>query len=997
MAEPVHPVRHDNDDPRTEAGSLRVQILGSLRLWRGGVELNAGPRQQAHVLALLVARVGQPVSTGDLIDLIWAEDAPASALNVIHKYIGALRRLLEPAVPARSSGRYLHRHGNAYVFTAGPDVLDLVSFRELVDAARAALARQARDLALDCYVEALGLWKGHAGAGFADGSAAPVLAALDDEFHTVCAAATELAVSLRQPERVILPLQLAASMALFHEPVQASLITALGAAGRQAEALSAFQAVRDRLAEELGIDPSAPLQAAHRRVLTQTPTTPSIAGTGRGGDPTPAGQAGVVGPGEETREESDVLLQASGPDLMEPVVPSVVAARVRPAGVPRQLPTDVSRFVGRALPLKQLDGLLSDVTGASAAVATIVGTAGVGKTSLAVHWSHSAAERFPDGQLYANLRGFDPTGAVARPDEVLRGFLTALGAPAQSLSATTEGLVSQYRSELAGRRVLIVLDNARDASQVRPLLPSASGSFVLVTSRDQLTGLVALDGAEPIAIDVLDPDEAYDLLTRRLGPARLSAEPDAATEIITRCARLPLALAVTAARAAVRPELPLAGLVEEMREAQTPLDALGGTDAASDVRSVFGCSYAALREPTATLFRRLGLHPGPDLTVPAAASACGLPVAQVRPLLAELAGANLISEHRPGRFAFHDLLRAYAADLAERLDTADDRHCATRRLIDHHVHSADTANRQFGKAKHSPVEPPPAGPGVSVVEPADEQRALAWFDAEVANLIAVARQVEAAELDRHTIAYAAILENYLRRRGLTRLWVSLQETAVRAAGRLGDPAALRAAFSCLGGALNQMGDHDGAIQLYQRAIDLGPDPDPVRQGGIHLGLAAVFTSLGRYAAASDEINRALALFRGGNDRDREAAALNDIGWNHYLAGDYDQALVSCTQALALFEVVGNRSGQAYTWDSLGQAHHKLGHEDEASACHQRSLAMLRELGHRYAEAIILLHIGDCHEAGGRGTDARLAWQEALAILDALDHPDAEDARARLTR
>jgi len=963
---PAHPVRRNDDDPRAEAGSVRVQILGSLRLWRGDVELNAGPRQQAHVLALLAARVGQPVSTEDLIDLIWADDAPASALNVIHKYIGALRRLLEPAVPARSSGRYLHRRGNAYVFTAGPDMLDLVSFRELRGAGLAALGRQARDVALDYYVEALALWKGHAGTGFADGSTSPVLTALDDEFHAACSAAAELAVSSGQPERVIAPLRLATSMALFHEPVHASLVTALGAAGRQAEALSAFHAVRDRLAEELGIDPGPPLQAAHLRVLAQTP-----------------------------REELDVLPRAPGPDIGEPVAPRVVAARVRPGGVPRQLPTDISRFVGRALPLKKLDELLSDLTTASAAVATIVGTAGVGKTSLAVRWAHSVAARFPDGQLYANLRGFDPTGAVARTDEVLRGFLAALGAPSQSLSATVESLVSQYRGYLADRRVLVVLDNARDASQVRPLLPGASGGFVVVTSRDQLTGLVALDGAEPIAIDVLDPGEAYDLLTRRLGPARLAAEPDAVAEIIARCARLPLALAVTAARAAVRSELPLAGLVEQMREAQTPLDALGGTDAASDVRAVFDCSYAALREPAATLFRRLGPHPGPDLTVPAAASACGLPVARVRPLLAELAGANLISEHQPGRFAFHELLRAYAADLAERLDTADDRRRATRRLIDHHVHSADTANRHFGKAKHSPVEPPPAGPGVTVVEPADEQQTLAWFDAEVANLIAIARQVEADELDRHTIAFAAILETYLRRRSLTQLWLSLQEAAVQAAERLGDPAALRAAFSCLGGALKQIGDHGQAVQLYQRTLDLGPDPDPVRQGGIHLSLCAVLNDLGRDAEAMAEANRALALFQAGNDRDREAAARNDIGWNHYLAGDYDQALASCTQALAMFEAVGNRSGQAYTWDSLGQAHHKLGHEDEASACHLRSIAMLRELGHRHSEAMVLLHFGDCHEAGGRDGEARLAWQEALTILETLDHPDAEDARARL--
>ncbi|MEO3862115.1 AAA family ATPase [Acrocarpospora sp. B8E8] len=287
--------------PNPPDGPLRLQILGPLRLWRDGVELDAGPRQQAQLLALLLARAGHPVSTRELIDLIWADDAPASALNIIHKYIGALRRVLEPTVPARAAGTYLHRRGNAYVFSAGPATLDLLTFRELLEAAQVALARQTRDVALDHYVKALGLWQGPAGDGLSyESPAMPILAALDDEFHVTCVAAAELAVSLHRPERVIPPLQLAASMALFHEPVHASLIATLGAAGRQAEALSAFHAVRDRLAEELGIDPGPALQAAHLRVLTQTPRPPVVASTESEGDRAPARQtAGLVGRGEE--------------------------------------------------------------------------------------------------------------------------------------------------------------------------------------------------------------------------------------------------------------------------------------------------------------------------------------------------------------------------------------------------------------------------------------------------------------------------------------------------------------------------------------------------------------------------------------------------------------------------------------------------------------------------------------------------------------------------
>jgi DNA-binding SARP family transcriptional activator len=310
MALPVHGVRPDDEGLPAGGIPLRFQVLGPLRVWRNGVELDAGPRQQAYLLALLLTRVGRPTSTSDLIDLIWSADVPASALNILQKYVGALRRLFEPTIAVRETGSYLHRRGNAYLFTAAGGTLDLVTFRELVETAKAALAQQRHDIAsssgsasladsassfgsasfaeaaLDRYVEALGLWQGHAGAGFTHGPIAlPIFAALDDEFHAACTEAAELAVTLRRPTRVLPALQLAASMAPLHEPVQASLISILGAAGRQAEALSAFSAVRARLADELGIDPGPALQAAYLRVLTSHPASPPVAGTdGRGDD-----------------------------------------------------------------------------------------------------------------------------------------------------------------------------------------------------------------------------------------------------------------------------------------------------------------------------------------------------------------------------------------------------------------------------------------------------------------------------------------------------------------------------------------------------------------------------------------------------------------------------------------------------------------------------------------------------------------------------------------
>jgi hypothetical protein len=317
-------------------------------------------------------------------------------------------------------------------------------------------------------------------------------------------------------------------------------------------------------------------------------------------------------------------------------------------------------------------------------ISAVSGTAGVGKTALAVYWAHQVADRFPDGQLYVNLRGFDPSGSVMHPAEAVRRFLDALNVPPERIPVDLDAQAVLYRSQLAGKRMLVVLDNARDTAQVRPLLPGAPGCLVLVTSRNQLTSLIAGDGARPISLDLLTDEEARQLLARVLGVDRVAAEPAAVAEIITRCARLPLALALVAARAAVGPHGELQLLAEELRDTQQRWQLLTGDEPTTNVQAVFSWSYQALTPHAARLFRLLGLHPGPDIAAAAAASLAGLPPSTVRPMLAELVRASLLAEHSPGRYAFHDLLRAYATDLAQRTDSDRQRHAATARILNHY-------------------------------------------------------------------------------------------------------------------------------------------------------------------------------------------------------------------------------------------------------------------------------------------------------------------------
>jgi transcriptional regulator with XRE-family HTH domain len=458
--------------------------------------------------------------------------------------------------------------------------------------------------------------------------------------------------------------------------------------------------------------------------------------------------------------------------------------------LPAQLPMDVHGFAGREDQLARLDAILATAgeQPTTAVPSAISGTAGVGKTTVAVHWAHRVAGWFGDGQLYVNLRGFDPTGSAVSPAKALGGFLDALGVPPQRIPTGLDGRAALYRSLLAGRRMLVLLDNARDAEHVRPPLPGTPGCLVVVTSRNQLTGLVVGEGAQPLTLDLLSDDEARELLVRRLGTERVAAEPQAVGEIIARCARLPLALAIVAARAAIHADISLTVLAEELRRAGESLDAFAGDHTAADVRAVFFWSCRALSVEAARLFRLLGLHPGPDLSAPAAASMARSAAGPVRRCLAELTWAHLVTEHLPDRHTFHDLLRTYAVELAHTVDSEPNRRAATQQLLDHY-RDAPTRAALLREPRWDRTVLPRPRHDLTGEDLTDRARSLAWFTAELPVLLAIIER-GAAGFDTHIWQLAWALTDFLPRRGLWQDWAATQRAALDAAQRLGDRAGM---------------------------------------------------------------------------------------------------------------------------------------------------------------------------------------------------------------
>jgi tetratricopeptide (TPR) repeat protein len=664
---------------------------------------------------------------------------------------------------------------------------------------------------------------------------------------------------------------------------------------------------------------------------------------------------------------------------------------------PYQLPPAVAHFSGRAAELEALAGLADQVAagGGAVVITAIGGTAGIGKTALAVHWAHQAADRFPDGQLYLNLRGYDPSGDAVDPGDAVRWLLEALAVPADQIPASPQAQTGLYRSLLAGRKMLIVLDNARAPAQVRPLLPGTPGSMVLVTSRSQLTGLAAADGAHLVSLDVLGGDEARVLLARRLGSDRIAAEPAAVSDLVLLCARLPLALNIAAALAAAQPARPLAALAGDLRAQPGRLDALDTGDPASSVRTVFSWSYQNLPAWPAQMFRLLGVHPGPDITVAAAASLAGIEAARAGQALRDLAAAHLIAEHAPGRYAFHDLLRAYAAEQAAQCDSEETRRAALTRMLDHYLHTAAAAARLLCPGRDLLDLPGPC-PGVNPEPMAGTAGALAWSGAERPVLAAAVTAAAEAGLGGAAWRLGWTAGRFLHRRGYQQEWAAILVASLAAAQAAGDLTGQAYVHRDLGAACGLQGDGPAAAAHLQQAMDL------YRQLGDQPGQAHTYLYLcmnagrqGQLRDALEHARHAQRLFRSAGHLAGQANALTNAAYCHSGLGEHGQAQACCRQALPLHERSGNLDGEGHAWSCLGATCHHLGRREEALDCDRRAVTVFRGLGDQHLLAEALTQLGDHLHDCGHGGEARAAWREAFTILDGLRHPSARQVQARL--
>ena len=673
------------------------------------------------------------------------------------------------------------------------------------------------------------------------------------------------------------------------------------------------------------------------------------------------------------------------------------APQRRPKIPPRQLPAVSSAFAGRSAQLRTLNAW-HDQAGrdpGSGPVIVITGAAGMGKTTLALHWAHRAAPRFPDGQLWLNLRGFDPAAVPLSPQEAIQTLLEGLNVPAGQLPVTFDAQVGLYRSLLAGKRFLVMLDNARDTGQVRPLLPGSPDCLVMITSRARLAGLAAIEGAHVLELDVLPSGEARQLLDRRLGSRRVAAEREAADELIRLCAALPLALAVAAARVSLSAELKLATLAAELRDARTRLDALNGDDLLSSLRSVFASSYRQLPVAAARMFRLLGLHSGPSISIAAAGSLAAVSPRQARQFLRRLADEHLLAEPEPGRYTFHDLLGAYARELAAREESPVSRYAARKRLLDHYVHTARSAMLQVSNLPH-PFAVAPPGSGVTVEPITSAGQALNWFAAERPVLHETVAQVAGAGFPGHAWRIAAALGTFLNRSARSQESIGVLSIALRAAENSDDLGQAHIRVR-LGHAHTALGAHrDAEANLKEALRRFTALDDAVGQAIAYQLLNINCDRQGSRRQALEYARMALSMFRRAGDARGEAGTLNSVGWMLLRLGDYQQGLDTCREALDLSMRRGFPALAAETWDSIGYAHHHLGNYEEALASYCQALDLHRQVGKGYYAADTLVHIGDAYRAAGQPKSAYEAWHSALEILTDLDHPDVAGIERRLS-
>jgi DNA-binding SARP family transcriptional activator len=916
------------------------------------------------VLAALLIHPGQIVSADTLIGELWRDEPPARAANLVSIYVLRLRRLMDDP-----DGHLLVTRAPGYLLRVAGDDTDALLFEAMVRDGRRAFAAGDPEGAARRLTEALGLWYGRP---LADVPPTPLVEAEAERLSELRLGADELRITaelaLGGHDQAVAELRRLLADHPLREGLWLLLMRALDGAGRHAEALEAYGQARDAISGQLGVDPGAELRQLHADLLAK--------------DTAPAGviTAGVLNPPAEPAPE-----------------PRQARSTKRAASGPAQLPADIADFTGRDEQVKRLSDLLSGI-GASGdpgavRIAVVAGSGGLGKTSLAVHAAHRVRRRFPDGQLYVDLLG--ATAAPLLPGDVLARFLRDLGVDGRDIPVDEDERAARYRTTLARRRMLVVLDNARDAAQVRPLLPGSASSAVLVTTRSRMPDLAS---TKLVDLNVLDDDEALKLFVKVVGAERAEAEPEATAELLDACAGLPLAIRICAARLVTRSGWTIRAMAGRLTDEHRRLDEMRAGDLA--VRASFEVSFTSLPASTdkrgidpALAFRLLGLWQGPSISSAAAAALFGVPEYSAEDALEVLVDTHLLESVATDRYRFHDLLRVYAAERAEADLLAAERDAALTRLLTWYMRTADAAATAVLPQRYNiPLEQPDADP--PPLDFATGEEALAWYDGERTNLVAATRQ--AAASGRHEIAWRlpAPLFIIFNSRGNWADCIATHRIALDSARQAGNRHGEAWVLNNLGDALGVTRDAEGASHLERSLAIRHEVGDRIGEAQAANNLADTYQWLGRTEDALDLLRRALDLNREAGNRYGEGVALVNLGSTLL---DFDRAAEAIDyllEARRTFGEIDLLDGAGYALHILGRCYLSLRRDAEALSCLQEALTSHRATGNRRRQAATLRSLGTAQSRVGQAAEARESWRQAAVIFTELgDRTEAEEVHA----
>ncbi|WP_217145555.1 AfsR/SARP family transcriptional regulator [Streptomyces sp. AC627_RSS907] len=964
---------------------LRYALLGPVSVVRAGTEIDLGPPKRRALLARLLIEDGRVVPGDRLCEDLWPGRSPARAQSSLQAEISRVRAALEPDRPPHDRAHVLVREAKGYALRVPEEARDTVRFERGVLRAGRYLATGRPREARTHVRQALSLWRG-----------APLEDARDYHFTALWAARWEDARVAAEELHIAALLHngdirqaVSAAESLtggqpYREVAWNLLLCGLYLAGRHTDALACLERLRKTMSEDLGVSPGpavAALQDAilrhdvefvRRSSLTAVGALPPAQQEERHPQRTPAGH------------EPGAVVSRNRPTKAGSLPPTFAAATA--LSRPAQMPAAPAFFAGRRDELDVLRALLPRASGEGAlapSVVSVSGMPGVGKTALVLAFAHSVLDRFPDGQLYADLRAHAVQDGPAASADVLRSFLTALGVPAAAVPSDAAERAALLRTQLAGRRLLMVLDDARDEEQVRPLIPGTPSCMVVITSRNQLLGLMSTAGAHTLALDVPALRDSRQALTLRLGERRVTVEPAAADTLVRHCGGLPLAVSVVAAQAALRPRTSLKQLASRLADSRRGLDPFAGPDPATNLRETFSRSTRSLAPQSLRLFALLSLHPGPHFSVAAAASLAALSHEETECLLGELTRAHLIRETAPERYDLHILLHRHARELLNVHVDNRSRKAAAVRMYDHYLHSMPGEGPSLCHVPSTGL-PPPA-PGVVLKGVCASRQASAWYEAERTVLARVLRQAAHDRFPRHATLLAWRLQGYADACGRPAEATDHLKMAVLAARQIGDGLALARAARALAGCLVRIDRHTEAVEyLAVAAASLGDVPDRAERVLLLLNLSSLLHRTGNDYWAVRVARSALHLARQQQDRPLEADASNTLGWLLAVQGRLWEALPLCGRSIAVFRRLRDPQREAYAWDSVGLIHQELGDHRQAVLCYRFALERLERCGDSFHQVGTLLRLGDSHWGAGHREEAATAWRQALQL--ARPHP-----------